>query len=150
MGARVLHLDEAEARFHDALHDAWRHAAETRAAVTLALVRIEAPQMHGNLMSRVHCALRWAMARNRDILIRGAFADFAVIFPHTTAAGARYIIERMQAIVGALDSGSPAGPVAASIGYASLRASGDATPALLTDQARAALHQAKPRSRAHE
>ena len=134
----------------EALDDAWRHAAETQAAVTLAFVRIENAQVPNDLGARVHCALRWAMARNRDILLRCSEREFAVIFPHTTAGGAAYIIGRIEAVVAALDAPAGCDRIEARVGYAALRAAGDATPQLLIEQAHAALHQAKPRSRAHD
>ena len=145
--------------FVDALGDQWRIAAESGASVALAMIAIDRfaayRRDHGDdnaieCVRRVSGALRWVLTRSTDILSSFDSGEFAIIFPHTCFAGASLVLDKVRAVVAALEvpAQSRLTRVRLSMGLAALRAAGDNAPQQLIDAARGALDQAKRGSQA--
>ena len=140
--------------FVEALGEQWRVATETGASIALAMIAVDHfaayRRDHGEdnaieCARRVSGALRWVLTRSNDILSSFESGEFAIIFPHTCFAGASLVLDKVRAVVAALEvpAQSRLTRVTLSVGLAALRAAGDNAPHELIDAARGALDQAK-------
>ena len=120
-----------------AVHEEWRRAAETGAWLALAMVHAD------QFDPRLFVALRWALPRSCDILVRTGDTAFSVIFPHTKFAGAKRVMDRFTAIAAALELEENKKPLTISVGVSAFIAAGDNSMYLLLDDAHDALEQAK-------
>ena len=118
------------------MHEEWRLAAETGAWLALAMVRSDRND------PRLFVALRWALARSCDILVRMSDTRFAVIFPHTKFAGAKRVMDRFTAMLSALELEENGVLLSVAVGLSALPAAGDNSLYLLLDDAHDALQQA--------
>ena len=142
--------------FDAALARAWASAVRGGEPLAVLLLDVDAFKLFNDraghqagdeCLRAVARLVREAVPRGTDLVARYGGEEFVVLCPHTDAAGARALAERIVESVRSAQVPHPASPVGpvvtVSVGAASVRCDPTGTPASLVAAADAALYEAK-------
>ena len=147
-------------RFDEVLLSEWRRARRTRSVVGLALLDVDffklfndryGHAMGDDCLRQVAATIAMLVRRPGDLCARYGGEEFAVILPQTDLSGVLTLGERIRQSVTALEiphaDSSVCPMVTVSVGAASMRPTGDATPEDLLRLADKRLYEAKTAGR---
>ena len=141
--------------FDERLTQEWNRAVRLRKPVALAMIDLDNFKQFNDLYGHVAgdqclCAVADALSaqvqRPEDLVARFGGEEFALLLPHTSAEGAREVVDRLRSAVlelGIEHIGNSWKHVTVSIGYAALIPTQSDRQSSLIQLADAALYQAK-------
>ena len=145
--------------FDIAVQREWRRALREQQPISLLLLDLDyfkslndtlGHQAGDECLRRVAESIQSAIRRPVDVATRYGGEEFAIVLPDTDTPAAQHMAERVRSGVealGILHPASPMGVVTISVGLATTHPDGALVPALLIQQADAALYRAKASGR---
>lgn len=148
-------------KFDRYMHHEWKTALRTSCPISLIIADIDNFKEYNDhyghcagdeCLKAVAKALEEHADRDVDLVARYGGEEFGIVLPHTNLNGARYVADKMQAAIEALQiehdySTSGASIVTVSLGISTISAKADEGPKLLIERADKALYQAKKNGR---